>query len=834
MRAISFKLKIYIGFALLLAFMGVVAFIGYNALSGSSEGFEEYREVARKTNLLSRVQANMLMVRMNAKDYIISGDETRYEQLEEYLEKTSGFLAEASENVGDQETAEVMAEVRADLTAYDKAFDEVADGMAERERLFSEVLAVEGPVMEEKLSGIMSSASKDNDVDTAFSGGVAMRNLLLARLYTALFISSGDEAHAERVKSEFSELDGELSILDRELQDAERRALLSDVIESKERYVAAFSEYAAATYSRDRIIAERLNVLGPEIADYVGDIKLGYMAVQDDLGPRLQSENAKAVTGMLTAAGIALALAVAAAIFIVAGVTRSLNKAVDYSRAIAEGDFDSELDIKEAGAIGDLARSMRSIPETLKEVTEEFNRLVSRIGTGHLTERGDPAGFKGQYAGLISGVNKLSDVMVGYLDKIETPIMAIDNDFNVLYMNKFGAELGGTTAEQLRGTKCYDHFRTGDCRSENCACAKAMKTLDTVASETDAHPAVGDLEIKYTANPIYDDQGKLVGAIEIVFDQTEIMGAQKRMMNIADKAEAISQRLSSASEELAAQVEQVSRGSEVQRDRIGETATAMDQMNATVMEVAKNASSAAESSGNASDQAREGSGVVEHAVASITDVHRTAREMQDNMQQLGEQAESVGKVMTVISDIADQTNLLALNAAIEAARAGDAGRGFAVVADEVRKLAEKTMGATQEVGRSIQAIQDAVRKNMEDMDAAAGKVEQATGLANQSGDALKSIVELVTQSANMVEGIATASEEQSTASEQINKAIEEINRIVAETTDGMVQSSQAVQELAGMSAELTELISELQSDNGQDKKANLRLVEDDDEFRNSA
>jgi methyl-accepting chemotaxis protein len=311
MRAISFKLKIYIGFALLLAFMGVVAFIGYNALSGSSEGFEEYREVARKTNLLSRVQANMLMVRMNAKDYIISGDETRYEQLEEYLEKTSGFLAEASENVGDQETAEVMAEVRADLTAYDKAFDEVADGMAERERLFSEVLAVEGPVMEEKLSGIMSSASKDNDVDTAFSGGVAMRNLLLARLYTALFISSGDEAHAERVKSEFSELDGELSILDRELQDAERRALLSDVIESKERYVAAFSEYAAATYSRDRIIAERLNVLGPEIADYVGDIKLGYMAVQDDLGPRLQSENAKAVTGMLTAAGIALALAVA-------------------------------------------------------------------------------------------------------------------------------------------------------------------------------------------------------------------------------------------------------------------------------------------------------------------------------------------------------------------------------------------------------------------------------------------------------------------------------------------------------------------------------------------
>ena len=827
---ITFKMKIYIGFAVMLVLLAGISLIGYSALSGSSEGFTQYREVARKTNLLGRVQANMLMVRMKAKDFTISGSQEDRDQMESYLKKTKGFMVESEEGITDSESKESMARVDENLEAYEKSFEDMAGHMETRENLVNKVLNVQGSLAEQRLTGIMRSAEADADASAAFVGGQALRNLLLARLYTAKFLETSEESDAQRARNEFSALDEQLSILDRELQNPQRRELLSQVLEARNNYVEAFNKMVTETELRNQIIAERLDVIGPQIAQQTEDIKLGFMALQDELGPALQAENKSAVNSMLTATGVGLVLAVLMAALIVVSVTRSMNKAVEYARSIADGDFDQDLEIKEGGAIGELAESMRSIPETIKDVMGEFRRLVGQVNTGHLNERGDASKFKGDYTGLITGVNKLSDTFVSYLDKIETPIMAIDNDYNILYMNEFGAKLGDTTPEKLRGGKCYDHFKTSDCRTENCACAQAMKSLTTAHSETDAHPGDLDLEIKYTANPIYDDNGNLVGAIEIVLDQTEIIQAQKRMVAIADKAEAISQRLSSASEELAAQVEQVSRGSEVQRDRIAETATAMEQMNATVIEVAKNASNAAESSSNASDQANEGAGVVEQAVKSISGVHTAARGMQENMRDLGKQAESVGEVMTVISDIADQTNLLALNAAIEAARAGDAGRGFAVVADEVRKLAEKTMGATQEVGRSIQAIQDAVRSNIDDMDEAAEAVEQATTLANKSGEALKSIVELVTRSSNMVEGIATASEEQSAASEQINTAIEEVNRIVAETTDGMVQSSQAVQELAGMSAELTELIAELQSGNGNGKKQdsverNLKIVE---------
>jgi methyl-accepting chemotaxis protein len=181
------------------------------------------------------------------------------------------------------------------------------------------------------------------------------------------------------------------------------------------------------------------------------------------------------------------------------------------------------------------------------------------------------------------------------------------------------------------------------------------------------------------------------------------------------------------------------------------------------------------------------------------------------MTTLGQQAQGIGQIMNVISDIADQTNLLALNAAIEAARAGDAGRGFAVVADEVRKLAEKTMAATKEVGDAISGIQDGTRKNILNVEQTVGKIDDATVLATKSGESLSEIVVLVDMATDQVRSIAAASEEQSAASEEINRSIEDISRISTETSGAMHQSSQAVVELANQSRVLGGLIEEMQA-----------------------
>jgi methyl-accepting chemotaxis protein len=256
-------------------------------------------------------------------------------------------------------------------------------------------------------------------------------------------------------------------------------------------------------------------------------------------------------------------------------------------------------------------------------------------------------------------------------------------------------------------------------------------------------------------------------------------------------------------------VEEASRGSDVQRERTSETAAAIEEMNATVLEVARNASEAAGSADNARNNAEEGQGIVEAVIQSITEVKNRATSLKESLNTLGGHAEGIGKIMTVISDIADQTNLLALNAAIEAARAGDAGRGFAVVADEVRKLAEKTMQATSEVGAAVSAIQQGTRENIEGMDKAGEAVLKSTELAGRAGKSLGSIHSVVESTADQVRSIATASEQQSAASEQIARGAEEINRIAAETSEVMTQSSEAVSNVARMAQELQNVVEQL-------------------------
>jgi len=283
------------------------------------------------------------------------------------------------------------------------------------------------------------------------------------------------------------------------------------------------------------------------------------------------------------------------------------------------------------------------------------------------------------------------------------------------------------------------------------------------------------------------------------------------MMQAADQLEEIVERISSSSTELSANVEESRSGSEMQRERAAENATAMEEMNATVLEVASNASKSSEEADRAKSEAVHGSEIVKKVVTSVGNLKVESEKLSTEMGQLGEKAESISSVMSVITDIADQTNLLALNAAIEAARAGEAGRGFAVVADEVRKLAEKTVSATSEVGEAIGSIQQSSRNSINTMSETAEMVDSTTTLVNEAGEALTSILDIIDLVAEQVRSIATAAEEQSAASEEINMSTSEINRIADENFNAMEQSAEAMANLSELATMLNNLIEDLKN-----------------------
>lgn len=270
--------------------------------------------------------------------------------------------------------------------------------------------------------------------------------------------------------------------------------------------------------------------------------------------------------------------------------------------------------------------------------------------------------------------------------------------------------------------------------------------------------------------------------------------------------------VAAAATEIAASSEEMTQSINQQSEQIMELSASSTQMSASVGEVARNASLARDGARKSSEDAKQSGSIVLYTVQDMTDVGQTVATSASLVGELGELGDRIGVLVTSIDEIAEQTNLLALNAAIEAARAGEHGRGFAIVADEVRKLADRTTKSTEQITQAIETIRGKTAEAMKHSSDGREKTRVGMARASQAGKSLEAIVSTTQELATSITNIAAATTQQSSSADSIRKNVENICAAARETSEAAGCSAQAAHELATRAEEMNTLVRKFKLD----------------------
>ncbi|MTW20959.1 HAMP domain-containing methyl-accepting chemotaxis protein [Allochromatium palmeri] len=375
-RSMTMARKLILGFTAILTLLVIVGVLSYFTIDGASIGFASYREKAIRANRMGEMQAAMLMGRMEVKDYIKAHSDQDVQQFEQHLATTESILKELQGIIRDPERKAKIDASATNIETYGKTFEQVVVLTRESDKLDADVLAVNGPVIEQRLTQILESANQSGDTAAVLKSARGLRNLLLARLYVRRFIGDNAQADVDRVNQEWGEFDTQMQEMDASLQDPQRRALLAEVMRLKRDYKTAFDRVVQLIDERNQLITETLDVLGPRFAANIEAIKLSYKSEQDLLGPQVQASNDRGIFVISVLSLIALLAGIGIAWLIIRGVMAQLGKdpgvIADVTKQVAAGNLAIDFD----------QTNLRGVYKDMYGMVERLRQIVGEVRVG--------------------------------------------------------------------------------------------------------------------------------------------------------------------------------------------------------------------------------------------------------------------------------------------------------------------------------------------------------------------------------------------------------------------------------------------------------------------
>lgn len=311
--------------------------------------------------------------------------------------------------------------------------------------------------------------------------------------------------------------------------------------------------------------------------------------------------------------------------------------------------------------------------------------------------------------------------------------------------------------------------------------------------------SISEGDLTKRGNDGEDTLGKVIVSVNKMLDHFSTMLTEVKQIGLS---------VSSSATEILAAAEQIAVGSQRQADEVTNTSSAVEEMAASMNQVSRNAEASADAARRALEMAGHGDKSARDTSEAMARIDSAVQQTAQKMRLLAARSSEISEIMDLIDEIAAQTNLLALNAAIEAAHAGEAGLGFSVVADEIRKLAERSARATKDVGNLIKSIQNETSEALTAMEIGMKEVRGGSQLANQASRSLQDISEAVRQSSELIEEISAASEEQARVTSNVAEAMQTISSITLETSAGAHETAQTIEGMVGLADRLNKAISQ--------------------------
>ncbi|HRP24173.1 MAG TPA: methyl-accepting chemotaxis protein [Thauera sp.] len=653
------------------------------------------------------------------------------------------------------------------------------------------ITAVIGSLRLQALQGSVADLVGDKNVKVALANeiinsvnelGLQHRNMMI----TALQSDSSLQGLLQRTAEERQKIIQGLEKLDGMSYSSAGKQLLEQVKSARQTFVGIQQNFEAQIQQRN---FDRASEIFPEYRQaYIAyrEALARFIDFQNNLtretGQQAEAQADQSVMLLLGLLAGALVIGIGFASFITRSITRPVSEVSAAAKKMAQGDFNFDLRSDAKDEVGEVVRAVADVQSSVKRMIADAGMLSDAAIAGKLATRADASKHEGDFRKIVEGVNGTLDAVIGplnvaadYVDRIARGAIppritdSYNGDFNTIKnnlntcidaVNELVADavmLAQAAVEGRLQTRADAAKHHGDYRR---IVDGVNSTLDAVIAPIDEVKRVmvalsgGDLTQKITddyagdfqvlQNAVNDSMDKLAEIIE------QVRGAADALTNAAGQVSATAQSLSQSSSEQAASVE--------------ETSASIEQMSASINQNSENAKITDAMASKSSSEAGEGGQAVRSTVEAMKNI--------------------AGKI-GIIDDIAYQTNLLALNAAIEAARAGEHGKGFAVVAAEVRKLAERSQVAAQEIGQL------------------AGN---SVTLAERAGKLLDEMVPSINKTSDLVQEIASASQEQTAGVGQINNAMGQLNKATQQNASASEELAATAEELGGQAGQLQELM----------------------------